>query len=162
MSSSSSLNPDPSESYTEHTWSVRVLPNGTAAATTYCRNHAFHVHKQASFDTADPQPSALEYLLGSFAADLVIGLEGIAAQRGLELEDVEASLTVVLNNPLVFLGVLGEEGETGITAIHGTVYVHADDPARLEPVWQETLRRSPLYNTLKRCIKIEIQLQQTL
>jgi len=142
---------------------VRVLPTAGENAASYCRNHSFAIHKQASFDTADPHPSAVEYFLGALASDLIIGFQALAARHRVELEDLEAIFTGILRNPLVFLGVVGETGETGFETITGTIYVHTEgDEAYLRELWQETLRRSPLYNTIKSCVALDIQMQQTL
>ena len=60
-----------------------------------------------------------------------------------------------LDNPLVFLGVVGEAGHPGFKAISGTLYVSVDaDEPILREAWQETLARSPLANTLRRCVEL--------
>ena len=72
---------------------------------------------------------------------------------------VEIALTGRLDNILVHLGVIGEQGHPGLRAIDGTVYVSADsDPQTIESAWQRTLARSPLYNTLTRCAEVTIRL----
>jgi hypothetical protein len=145
------------------TWSVRVVPADGERVTSYCRTQSFGVHKQASFDKTDAQPSAVEYFLGALAADLTLGFRKAATRRGLETDELEMSLSGVLRNPLVVLGVVGETGETGFEVIRGTMYVHVEcSAAELDEVWSETLWRSPLYNTLKLSVAMEIGVRQIL
>ncbi len=144
-------------------WTARVGGTGENKATAYTRNQAFAVYGQASFKEADPHPSAVEYLLGALGGDLVTGFTTHAARRGIVVDALEASISGRLNNPLVFLGVVGETGHPGFETISGTLYVSTDaDEPILRAVWQETLARSPLANTLQRCVTLSLELQITL
>lgn len=146
-----------------YTWTARVRGAGANEATAYMRNHAFTVCRQASFKEADPHLSAIEYFLGALGGDLVTGFAAHAARRGIIMDALEASLSGHLNNPLAFLGVVGETGHAGFEAIRGTLYVSADaDQATLQHVWQETLARSPLVNTLQRCVALSLDLRSML
>ena len=76
---------------------------------------------------------------------------------------MEARVSGRMNNPLVFLGVIGEQGHPGLEAITGTLYVSADvSEAALQDLWRVTLSRSPLVNTLQRCVVLSLSLQQIL
>jgi hypothetical protein len=146
-----------------YTWTARVRGTGENRATAYTRNQAFAVYGQASFKEADPHPSAVEYLLGALGSDLVTGFAAHAARHGIVVDALEASISGRLNNPLVFLGVVGETGHPGFEAISGTLYVSTDaDEPILQEAWQETLARSPLVNTLQRCVALSLELQITL
>ena len=129
-------------------------------ATAYTPNHAFTVGGQASFREADAHPDAVEYLLGALGGDLISGFASQAARRGVEVDAMEASISGRLNNPLVFLGVVGETGHPGFETISCTLYVSADADERiLKEIWQTTLARSPLVNTLDRCVGLTLNLQ---
>ena len=79
------------------------------------------------------------------------------------VDALEASIPGRPDNPLVFLGVVGEVGHPGFEAISGTPYVSVDaDEPILREAWQETLTRSPLANTLRRCVELSLELQITL
>ena len=146
-----------------YTWTARVRGIGENKATAYARNQAFAVSGQASFKEVDPHPSAIEYLLGALGGDLITGFGAHAARRGIVVDALEASISGSLNNPLVFLGVVGETGHPGFETISGTLYVSTDaDEPVLQEVWQETLARSPLVNTLQRCVTLSLELQITL
>jgi hypothetical protein len=109
---------------------------------------------------ADPHPSAVEYLLGSLAGDLIQGFQAEAVRRSLALHDAELSLGGRLNNVLVHLGVVGEEGHPGLESVSGTLYVSADaEPPAVEDAWHATLARSPVFQTLTRCAAVRIELR---
>ena len=87
------------------------------------------------------------------------GLDRAATAAGVTLHAVEIALSGRLDNILVHLGVIGEQGHPGFRAIEGTMYVSSDsDQPAIESVWQRTLARSPLYNTLTRCADVTIRL----
>jgi hypothetical protein len=145
---------------TEYTWTSRVSWTGEGWATAYARNHAFTVGGQASFREADAHPDAVEYLLGALGGDLICGFASHATRRGVEVDAMEASIFGRLNNPLVYLGVVGESGHPGFDTISCTLYVSADaDEEVLKEVWRTTLARSPLVNTLDRCVGLTLNLQ---
>ncbi len=144
---------------TEYTWTSRVSWTGEGWATAYSRNHAFTVGGQASFREADAHPDAVEYLLGALGGDLISGFASHATRRGVEVDAMEASIFGRLNNPLVYLGVVGESGHPGFETISCTLYVSADvDEEVLKEVWRTTLARSPLVNTLDRCVGLTLNL----
>lgn len=144
------------------TWAARArLPGGdpttAAAAIVHVGRQVFSVGGQAGFDTSGTilHPSAVEYLLGALAADLLSGFVRAASRRGVALDAIEASVSGRLNNPLVHLGVVGETGHPGLEEARCTLYVSAaDDRAEslLHEVWEATLAASPLAHTLRRGI----------
>ena len=145
---------------TDYTWTVRVERVGENEAKAYSRNHAFVIGEQASFRETDPQPSAVEYLLGALGGDLVRGFQVQAVRRRVAVDALELMLSGRLNNPLAHLGVVGEAGHPGLESIRGTLYVSADaDPSALEEMWQAALDRSPLFNTLRRCVAVSVELR---
>jgi len=145
---------------TDHAWTVRARRIGPDEARVYARNHAFAVGSQASLRDKDDEPSAVEYLLGALAGDLLRGFEVQAARRQIAVHAGEVNLSGRLDNVLMHLGVIGETGHPGLASVTGTFYVSADaDEAALDEIWQATLLRSPLYQTLSRCAALEVRLQ---
>lgn len=133
-----------------------------AEARVYARNHAFPVGAQASLREQDDHPSAVEYLLGALAGDLLRGFEVQAARRQVAVHAGEMNLQGRLNNVLVHLGVIGETGHPAVESVSGTFYVSADAEGQaLDEIWSATLERSPLYQTLTRCATVSIRLQAT-
>jgi hypothetical protein len=157
------------DSGTQYIWKARVslgvatAPATAAIATAYARNHAFNIGTQASFKETDAQPSAIDYLLGAVGADLLHGFQGGALRRGLVIYGLEANVAGYLNNPLTLLGVVGEQGHPGFEAISCTLYVSVEAEEQvLQEIWQETLRRSPLVNTLKNSVQLKLEMRLSL
>ena len=149
----------------EYTWAARVrwVHDAQASgshAVAYARNHAFSIGQQASFKEADEHLSAVEYLLGALGGDLLSGFQTQAKRHGVFLADLEVKLSGRLNNPLIFIGVVGEAGHPGFEAITGTLYVSTDaETSLIQEIWQVTLARSPLVNTLRRCVALSLELK---
>ena len=73
--------------------------------------------------------------------------------------NLEVTLNAQADNVLVFLG-LEETGHPGLAGVEGKLYVDADaDPEDLQALWKETLRRSPVAQTLGRPVPLKIELQ---
>lgn len=144
----------------DYKWTTRVRWVGDGQATAYARNNAFGVGQPASFRDRDAFPSAVELLLGALGGDLVNGMGAISKQRGLEIDAMELALSGTLANVLVTVGVIGETGDPHFSEIAGTLFVSSDsDEAALHEAWKETLKRSPIANTLKYAATISIELR---
>ena len=124
------------------------------------RTHGYHAEGQTSQLPDAAHPSSLDYLLGALASDLIAGLEREAKRAGAVLDQVEASLSARLDNPLVALGVIGEPGSARIAGIRGSVYVSADlgEPV-LRECWERALHHAPVYATLSQCIAVDVTMQ---
>jgi uncharacterized OsmC-like protein len=147
---------------TSFTWSLRVRWNAADLATVYARNNSFNVGPPASFRDKDPYPSAVEYLLGALGADLINGFHRNASSQGIAVDALELALSGSLQNPLTYIGVIGETGEPYLSQINGTLYISTDsDEEAVRAVWQTTLKRSPVANTLKRSARMQIELRIT-
>jgi hypothetical protein len=144
----------------DHVFQVRVQRTAALVARAYARGQSFDVGSQASVRESDPQPSAVEYLIGALGGDLVWGLERAAEAEGIPLHAIEISLNGRLDNILAHLGVVGEHGHPGLAAIDGTAYIGSDaDETSIRRAWHRTLGRSPLYHTLSRCAAVSIALK---
>lgn len=143
-------------------WSLRVRSAGTDRAVVYTRSHELTVGAPLSFDREYERTTALEQALGALGADVVAGFTVVADRRRVEVDDVEATLLAELDNPLTYLGVVGEEGDPGLERVGIKVYVSSPAPERtLRAVWDEARRRSPLLNTLRGCVDLELTLELT-
>jgi TusA-related sulfurtransferase/uncharacterized OsmC-like protein len=142
------------------TWSVRTRWSGGMQAKAFVRNHSFLIGQPASFDTADVAPNALEYLLSALGGCLAVGLQWRASRRGIEVRNLEVVLKARSENILVFLGT-EDGGHPGMAQIEGTLYIDADadDPVLLD-LWQETLARSPVTQTLVRPAMVQVELKR--
>jgi TusA-related sulfurtransferase/uncharacterized OsmC-like protein len=141
-------------------WSARVRWTEGMQARAFIRNHSFNVGQPASFDTQDPAPSAVEYLLAAIGGCLAVGFQWRASQRGIEVRNLEVSLQAQADNILVFLG-LEEQGHPGLKQIEGRLYIDADgDEDALQELWQETLRRSPVTQSFLREVAVQLELRR--
>ena len=146
-----------------YTWTLRVSAAGKDRATVFARTHQYSVGAPVQFDAAYDAITALEYVLGAIGADIVNGFQTLARKRRVEVDQVEAVVGGKLNNPLTYLGVVGESGHPGLERVSVKVYVAsiaAEEEVRR--VWQETLDKSPLVRTFQPAIRFEINLQVVL
>ncbi|MGA2666279.1 MAG: hypothetical protein ABSF83_15185 [Nitrososphaerales archaeon] len=146
---------------TRHAWSVRARgAEGGREVRVYAGRHAFSVGRQASFSRDEPHPSAVEYLLGALAADLVDGYRRHAAERGAEVASIEAVASGELENPMVHLGVVGSEGRPGLGSVTAILYVSSEaGDATLQDAWRATLATSPLVSTIGRSARLSLELR---
>jgi hypothetical protein len=142
-------------------WHVRVRSTGRGRATAYVRQHEFAVGEPIGFDAESDAVAGLEYVLGALGADLVTGLQRAARRRRIVVDHVEAVVTGTLDNPLTYLGVVGEEGHPGLERVVGRVYADAEQEGALDEAWQETLARSPFVGVLRRAIDLDLSLKTT-
>ena len=143
-----------------HTWTLRVSARGGGQATVFARQHQFCVGAPVDFDRAYEAVSALEYVLGAIGADLVNGLQMLARKRRVVIEQLEAVVVEELNNPLTYLGVIGEGGHPGVERVRIRVYLASpEQEATSQRLWQEMLERSPLVRTFQAAIQLELNLQ---
>jgi hypothetical protein len=141
-------------------WNLRVCATDNDRATVYACRHQCEVGAQVHFDEQYHQITALEYVLGAIGADMVRGLQSLARQRRVEIDNVEALVSGELNNPLTHLGVIGEEGHPGLETVWVKVYVSSAAPGEeIQRVWNEMLEKSPLVRTFRSAINLELDLQ---
>ena len=134
--------------------------SGRQSATVYARTHRVEVGLPLSFDVEYEAVTALEQMLGAIGADVAAGLQRLAKLRRLAVDDVEAVVQAELENPLVHLGVVGEEGSPEVKRISIKVYVGSlDDEAELQALWKDCLARSPLIRTFEKAVELELELR---
>jgi uncharacterized OsmC-like protein/TusA-related sulfurtransferase len=139
-------------------WSVRVQTEKDLSAKVLSRNHTFLVGQPADFSPKVNAPSALDYLLASLGACLTVGFKAQASKRNLEIDNLEFVLKGGLENVLYHME-LEDEGSPKMKKITGTFYVSSpESEIILEKLWTNTLERSPVYQTLKHAVTIEIKL----
>lgn len=149
------------ESARTYAWTVRVRWTEGMAARAFVRNHSVEIGQPASFDTEDPAPSAIEHLLAAVGGCLAVGFQWRASRSGIEVRNLEVSLRARSDNILVFLG-LEEDGHPGLAAVTGKLYVDCDgEDEQIAELWEQTVRRSPLAQSLLRATPVDVELQRT-
>ncbi|MFN4258335.1 MAG: OsmC family protein [Gemmataceae bacterium] len=142
------------------TWDVRVTAASGETARVSARKHRWDVGAPLHFDSEYACVTALEMLLGALGSDLVNGLKQRARRRRLEITHIEASVQGELDNPLTYLGVVGETGHPGLRRVAVKVFVSTlASEEETQAVWRETLAGSPLVHTLRPTVNLELQLK---
>lgn len=138
-------------------WSVRVRGERNLTATVHSRNHTFTVGQPADFSPKVDAPSAIDYLLAALSGCLTVGFKAQASRRNVILDHVELTLRGGLENVLYHME-LEEEGSPKLEKITGAFYVSSPaDEDVLEEIWKNTLRLSPVYQTLHMVTDIDIK-----
>jgi uncharacterized OsmC-like protein len=142
-------------------WSVRVRAASRNEAVIQAGKHRLQAGASITLGDADPNPSSLSLFLGSAASDLCTSFYSVAARRRAPIDSLEVLAKCRLQNPMVALGVIGEEGCPAISDFDLTLFVASDaESAELESVWQEALRRSPIIATLKNLPEVSLSWRQ--
>lgn len=153
----------PKESGSFAGWQVRVSLDGKESARIFVRKSSFVSGPPLSFDNEYAGITSLEYVLGAIGADMVTGMKRLAGLRRIEIDDIEAVVEGNLNNPLVFLGVVGEEGHPGLERIQVKMYVSSfHEKKEVEALWKEMLRTSPLVRTFQPALDFQMELRVTI
>lgn len=101
-----------------------------------------------------------ELLLSALASDVIGLFLDLAKRRRVAVDEVEATVKSELTDPLVYLDVVGAEGEPRYEKFSLRAYAGSAAPeAVLQEIWSDALRRAPLANTLRRAATIESLLQ---
>lgn len=138
-------------------WRLRARSTGHLKSTVYARACSFTVGQPASFEERDEHPCAVEYFLGALAGSLTTAFATECARDGLEVDDIEISLSGSLLNVLAHLGL--EPGEPSIERIEIKCFASTFDDERLvKTAWERTLSRSPLVTTLNKAVDLQIKL----
>ncbi len=140
-------------------WDLRVFSTDIDRATVYVRKHRFEVGAPIHFDQDYGSVTSLEYILAAIGADIVNGMRALCHRRRVEVDRIEALVSGEVDNPLVHLGVVGEEGHPGIKKVVVKVYVgsfEAED--RVRQVWGEMLSKSPVANTFGDSLSLDLQI----
>ena len=141
----------------DYEWRVRSRSTGNLKSTVYCRNFSIDVGQPASFEESDKHPSAVEYLLAALAGDLTTGFATECAKNGLEVDDIEMTVSGKLNNIFAHLGL--EAGDPSFSSIEMKCFVSTfEDETKVREAWNRTIERSPLAATLRKSVDIGMKL----
>jgi len=141
-------------------WRLRVSAEAPPSASVHARSHSFRVGRPVEFDADAGTVSAVEYLLGALAADVLNGFRTEAKRRRIRLDGAEATVEGRLDNPLTHLRVVGETGHPGLSSASVKVYASSLDPEdELRAAWTDSLERSPLVRTLRPTVDLHLDLR---
>jgi len=123
----------------------------------YTNKNSIQIKKQISFDSESAQISSIEYFAASLLSSILLTLLEQSKKQEVLIEDIEGVLKFSLENPLSLVGVKGYEEEPSIRQMNVTIflYAHLDDD-HFEIFCNEALQKSPLYNTFKRSMELDV------
>jgi TusA-related sulfurtransferase len=133
-------------------WRVRLRSANATEATLLARNFSWKLGQAASFEARDAHPSAVESFVGALLADVANSFTTRCSRLNLLLDEMEATAVLGLHSVNAHLGLA--EGDPSINTIELTLFVSsAAAGAELRATWEETKKRSPLFQTVtKACI----------
>ncbi|WP_277208164.1 OsmC family protein [Isoptericola croceus] len=105
----------------------------------------------------DNGPAPVEYLLGALAACLTSGLANIAAARGIELTEVESSVTGDIN----LLGIFGmsDEVRNGYEQIQVDFRIKGNAPEeKLRELVEQSRNRSAVYDVITGSVPVKLNI----
>lgn len=137
-------------------WRLRARSTGHLKSAVYARACSFTMGQPVSFEERDEHPCAVEYLLGALAGSLTTAFATECARDGLEVDDIEISLSGSLHNVLAHLGL--EAGDPSVKQIELKCFASTfDDESAVKTAWDRTLSRSPLAATLNKAVDLQIK-----
>lgn len=140
-------------------WSVRVQGGEGLTAKVHSRNHTFLAGQPADFGAKVDAPGAVDYLLASLGACLTVGFKSNASRMGITIDAIEFTLKGGLDNILYHLGI-EKKGSPALSRVTGTLYVTSpDEEHSLKECWEKTLQRSPVFQTLKKSVEIDLKIE---
>lgn len=147
----------------EHRWTVRVEASDRQQAQAYLRKERLFVGPGVDFDIEAPRPCGIELLLAALASDVASGLKRLAWRRRLAIDAVEVVVHGELENALVVLEVVGEQGSPALRRVELRAYVTtALDRQTVTPLWEDALRLSALLCTLRPVCELELSFKVVL
>lgn len=143
--------------------SFRGTSNDLSSVKVFTNKTGFQIGKQISFDSEYEQITSIEYFAGSVLSSILLTLLEQSKKRGSIIEEIEGVLHLALENPLTLVGVRGYDEEPYIRNITVTVFLYADlEDGDFGAFCNAALRNSPVYNTLKRSMEIEVVFKRLL
>jgi hypothetical protein len=134
--------------------SFRATSNDLSSVKIFTNKNSFQIEKQVSFDSEYEPISSLEYFAGSVLSSILLTL---LEQSGSDIEEIEGVLHLSLENPLSLVGVKGYDEEPIIKKITVTVFLFVDlEDNDFDDFCFRALKNSPIYNTLKRSMDLEV------
>lgn len=141
--------------------SFRATSNTLSSVKIFTNNNSFQIEKQVSFDSEYKHISSLEYFAGSILSSVMLALLEQSKKRDVDIEEIEGVLRLTLKNPLSFIGVKGYDDEPFIEKICITVFLYLElEEKEFTNFCYTSLSKSPLYNTLKRTMDMEVTFKQ--
>jgi hypothetical protein len=142
--------------------SVRTTVKPGTETTIFARSASTSLGKSWSFDIAEPHLTGAETLAGLVANDVLSLFMTLAKKARVTIDEVEATTKLQLLEPLAHLGVIGSSGEPRYDCFQVRAFIGTSaSQSTVQALWDETLRRAPLINTLRHSAQLDLSFQLT-
>lgn len=139
-------------------WRVRARSTGPLRSKAYFRNLSLEVGQPASFEERDEHASAIEVLLTALATSISSGFANACRQKGLDVDDVEVTVTGRLRDVQVVMGIT-DDGDAGLSEVTLKCFASSmDDEDALRACFDDAVKRSPVAATLSRACTMSMRL----
>jgi len=141
-------------------WATAEFSGGAKSVITLKSGHVLVADEPPGFaggaggQNAGPTPTG--FLVAAFAADIPVVLQRIAKEQGVELQSIDAHVTIAWN-PRAIAGLTEDADPTPFEAVSDIALRTNASPEALEALKADYLKRCPLYNLLRKsgCAMIE-------
>jgi uncharacterized OsmC-like protein len=139
-------------------WRAKVRWQGGTKSDVYIRDFPpIRMDEPPGLTGTNTAPNMVEYTIGALGACWITGFAANASARGINIEDLEIELQGEIDLR-GFFG-LSDQVNPGYDAVKARVLIQADAPKeKLQELYQDVLRTSPVGSTLSRPVKIDSEL----
>ena len=139
-------------------WRAKVRWQGGTKSDVYIRDFApIRMDEPPGLTGTNTAPNMVEYTIGALGACWITGFAANASARGIKIKNLE----VELQGDIDLRGFFGlsDQVNPGYDAIKARVRLEADAPKeKLEELYRDVLRTSPVGSTLSRPVEIKSEL----
>lgn len=123
----------------------------------FSKNSSFILGDEVSFDSDFKENTSIELFVGGIVSAVIFTLKKGLTNSGIKFDDLECASSVILENSLSFLGVIGYNEKPEISKINLKIYIYTElEFNELSRICNEILQKSFILNTLKNIIKFKI------
>lgn len=141
-------------------WATSEFSGGAKSVITLKSGHVLVADEPPGFaggaggQNAGPTPTG--FLVAAFAADIPVVLQRIAKERGVNLQSIDAHVTIAWN-PRAIAGLTEDADPTPFEAVSDIALQTDASSEELEALKADYLKRCPIYNLLRKsgCAMIE-------
>ncbi|MFD1471610.1 hypothetical protein [Companilactobacillus mishanensis] len=124
---------------------------------------SYSVDEEMSFDIANDVLTSVDHFTGGIASGMISAINRYDQKHDGIIDQIEGKFTFHLSNPLTYLDVRGYDETPHVSALDLQLYlVSFNEADELEQVYQEAMKNSIVYQTIKDTIKIEHKIKVVL
>lgn len=145
------------ESY-YYTLNYRSVMRNNGKVKVFTEKDNIEIESEISFDVEASYKSSINYFAAALIGGIMQSLQFNGKKKGIEIDELESTTEIILENPLSLLNVKGYNEEPKISQCNIKMYIYSDiEEEKLINFCIENLEKCFLYNTLKNTIKFDIK-----